>query len=301
MALTENIRDLINYPSVTKTVTLDLQKIIPIDEEGDEKYVLYSAAGTGSVDVNGDAIGKIYIRNFKAGYARSSGKKNSPFNVTSGSKTFRISIDGSSYENITLNEGNGLTGETVSDDMQNKINALYSTTQSGNLAFLNATVEFKNNAFLLVAGSVSNTYVGTGKSSVALSSGTTNDISIALGLDNSYTSEALSSKQATETVLTSLYTASGSALTVESIVGLSAGEAITISDGINREYSVISGVATSTINLYVPLNNNYASGSVVQKIFERDPRAELASPYTTIDDITRFSLRSIANQIDFSS
>lgn len=301
MALTENIRDIENFPATTKTVTLDLQKIIPIDEEGDEKYVLYSAPGTGSLAVNGSAINRLYIRDFKAGYARSSGKKSSPFNVTSGSKSFQISIDGSSYETISLNEGTGLTGEAIADDMQNKINALYSTTQSGNLAFLNATVEFKNNAFLIVAGSISNTYVGTGKTSVALASGTSNDISVDLGLDKSYTSEALSSKQATETLLTSSYTASGYSLAVESIVNVASGEAITIFDGINREYSLVSGVAANTINLYVPFNNSYDTGAVVQKIFERDPRAELASPYTTIDDVTRFALRSIANQIDFSS
>lgn len=301
MSISEILRDIENYPLKTKTVTLDLQRIVPIDNEGDEIYVITSTPATGTVKIGGGTINPIFVRDFKAGYIKSSGKKNPPFTVTSGSKSLRLSIDGSAFVNIDLTEGSGLTGDSIADDMQTQINALASSgTVSGNIAFLNATVEFKNNCFEIIAGSISNTYVGVGKSSVAVISGATNDITASLGFNIPISSELLSSKQATETILTSPYTASGIALTVESVSDLTAAQAFTISDGINREYFVASGVAANTINLHYGLVNSYDSGSVVQKIFERDPRADLASPYDNLDIITRFALRSVANQIDFS-
>ena len=302
MAINETVRDIENYPSKSKTITLDLQKIVPIDTEGDEIYVITSSPGTGVTKIGGGTISPIFVRDYKAGFFRSSGRKNPPFTVASGSNSLRISIDGSPFVSLTLSEGAGLSGESVADDLQAKINVLATIsggTVSGNLAFLNATVSFINNSFLVTAGSISNTYVGVGRTSVLISSGTSNDASVLLGFDKGHASELLAGKRPTETLLTAGYT-SGTAISVESISDFTSGQAFTITDGVNREYFVASGLGANTINLHYELDNDYATGSVVQKVFERDPYLDIASPYSALDEITRFALRSIANQIDFS-
>lgn len=303
MAITETIRDVENYPTKTKTVTLDLQKIVPIDNEGDEVYVVSAAPGTGSTNkVGGGAINPIFMREFKAGFARSSGFVNPPFTITSSNKNIRVSIDGSTYREIALEEGTGLTGDDIAADMQAKINALASVggLEAGKVEFLSATVEFKNNKFAIVSGSISNTYTGVGKSSVKLLPGATNDISSTIGFNIYFNSEDLSGIQVSQTVLTSGYT-SGTTLNVSSSTGLVAGNAFMLTDGTNKEYFVASGISTAVIEISgTGLANAYASGSLVQKIFERDPDSELASPYEDMDSLTRFALRSIANQTDFS-
>lgn len=302
MAINESVKDLINNPTRTKTVTLDLQKIVPIDNNGDEVYVL-SASGVSTVDkINGGTITPIFIRDFKAGYAKSSGFKNPPFTVTSGTSTFRVSVDGSTFRDITLSTGTGLTGPDIASDMQAKINALAGVggVEEGNLGFLNATVEFVNNRFKFISGSVSNTYTGAAKSSFVLSSGTSNDGSVLLGLDKGVNSEALSSKIPVETTVTIAYSG-GVTLDVASTESMEANEAFTIYDGVNREYFVASGTAVGEITILGSgLVNNYDVGAVVQKIFERDATAQLASPYEDIDSIVRFSLQSISSQIDFT-
>ena len=305
--LPSSIKDIENYPGkAAKSITLDLQKIVPIDTEGDEVYVLTSTST--ATKIGGGTASPLYIREFKSGYARSSGRVNSPFNLTSTNNKLQISIDNSvTFREITLNVGNGLSGEVIADDIQTKINALSAVAQpeAGNLSYLNTTVEFKNNKFLIVAGSVSNTYVGTGKSSVKVAAGTTNDASVTLGFNMYVDSESLSSKRAVETILTATYSGGLGIQTIgiESITDLSTsgGEAFTITNGINREYLVSSGVSVGLLTMVGPgLLNTYSGGSILQKIFERDSSGELASPVATVDDITRFSLRSIANQLDFS-
>lgn len=302
MAITETVRDPENFPTKSKTISLDLQKIVPLDTEGDEIYIINSTPGTGITKLGGGTINPLFIREFKAGYSRSSGIPSAPFNISASNLNLQVSIDGSTLRTVVLATGTGLSGEDIAADLQAKINALAAVGQpeAGNLAFLNATVEFRNNKFLVVSGSMSNTYTGTGKSSVTISAGLTNSADETLGFDKPISSESLASKRAVETVLTSTYS-SGTTLNVASTQDLSAGQAFTITDGTNREYFVASGTTSNTLTISgAGLANGYAADSIVQKIFERDPDGDLASPYTTVDAITRFALRSLANQIDFS-
>ena len=113
-------------------------------------------------------------------------------------------------------------------------------------------------------------------------------------------SETLSSKRAAETILVSAYP-SGTQLNVESTSDFNEKEAFTITDGTNREYFIAAAISGSYITISGSgLENTYAADSIVQRIFERDPSAELATPYETVDELIRFQLRSMANQIDFS-
>jgi hypothetical protein len=306
MAINETVRDLDVNPNVTKTVTLDLQKIIPTDTEGDEIYVTSASTATSVISkIDGAALDPIFLREFKAGYAKSSGQANPPYTITSSGSQLQLSIDGSLFREITLTEGFGLSGDDVADDMQSKIAALGGSggLEEGNLGFLNATVEFKNGRFRIVSGTVSNTYVGVGKSSVKVISGSL-DASASLGFDIPVESETISTKRPTETKLVADYTAGGATLNVESVDDYSVGQAFTITDGSNREYFVASAISGATTEMTISgsgLANDYGTGSIVQKVFERDPDSELASPYEDIDALIRFQLRSLANQADFTS
>ena len=301
MALTETVRDIENYPSKSKTVTLDVLSIIPIDTQGDEKFV--ANASSTATKIGGGTIDPIFIREFKVGYAKSSGFVLPPFDINSSNNKLSISIDGSSAHEITLSSGTGLTGEDIASDLQTKLSSLaaVSGAEDRNLAFLNCSVEFVNNKLIVLAGSVSNTYTGVGKSSVSVAGTVSGSADVTLGFDKPVSSEDLSSKLPHETILTSGYAISGVSLSVESISGLSAGMAFSIYDGTNREYFIASGIGANSIGVQsTALTHVYSTGSIVQRIFERDPGAKLASPYEDIDSLYRFALRSIANQINFA-
>ena len=297
MAINETVKDLVVDPAKSRTVTLDLKKLILTDTEGDEVYLLNSS-GANLPRKGGGVVAPIYLRDLKAGYARSSGFKNPPFNITSSNNSLKVSIDGSAYQELELDEGTGLSGEDVADILQTKLNSVSGTNVD--LAFLNSTVEFNNNRFLIVAGSISNTYTGLGKSSVKVQPGDTNDVSADLGFDYYHNTEDLSSMVAAETQVSVEYTGSGTTLDVVSTLGMSGGQAFMITDGVNKEYFIADSVGVNEITLQSELDNAYDVGSAVQRIFERDPDGELASPYKDVDSLVRFTLRAIANQIDFT-
>jgi len=302
MAINETIRDLEINLTKTKTVTLDLAKVVPLDNQGDEIYILSSVST--AVKIGGGTALPIFVREFKAGYCQGSGFKSPPFTISGTNNALQVSIDGSVFRSIALASGNALTGEDVASDLQTKINALAGVGQleANNLSFLNATVGFINNRFRLVSGAISNTYTGVGKSSADINAGVSNDASVTLGFDTKVVSEAMASKQATETILTSGYTGGASVLNVSATTGLAAGQPFSIYDGTNREYFVASGISSNTITISgaTGVANSYTTGTVVQRLFERDPIAAIPSPYQDVDSIVRFSLRSIANQLDFT-
>jgi hypothetical protein len=304
MAQSEQVRDLDVNPNVSKTVTLDMDKIVPLDNEGDEVYV--SVGTTTHTNLNGESINPIYVREFKSGYFKSSGFKNEPFTITSTANTIQVSIDGSAYRDIILEEGTGLSGENIAEDIRTKIAALAapSALEEGKLEFLNCSVEWRNNRFKIVSGTFSNTYTGVGKSSVSVIAGSSNDASVILGFDLGVSTEELSSKRAVQTTLSAGFTASGTTLNLTTVEDMNADEAYTIFDGTNREYFIAEAVTSGASTLTVAagsITNDYSAGAGVQKIFERDPDGEVASPHETIDDIYRQILKSMANQIDYTS
>lgn len=307
MAVTESIRNL-DLPSVTdKDVTLDLEKVVTTESEGDERYILSATPGTTTLGDGGATIDPLLTEFAKAGYVRSSGFKNAPFNITASNNQLQISVDGSSFQTISLATGNGLTMEDVSDDMQQKINLLAAEggALEGNLAVLNAIVSVENNKFVIISGSLSKTFTGPERSSVAILPGATNDASATLGFDIITSSEDISSKLVIESQLTGdVYSPSGvgDVVPLDDVTGFTTGQAMTVSNGSSRAYFVvtsISGNALITHSGSIP-SATFSGGSVVQNVFERDADSSLASPYESVDDITRALLRSIAGQIDFT-
>lgn len=307
MAVTEDIRNL-DFPLVTdKEATLELEKVVTTDSEGDEVYILSATPGATTLGTGGATISPTLTEYAKAGYVRSSGAASPPFTISASNNTFQISIDGSTVRSVTLDSGTGLTGDDIADDMQIKINALAATggDEEGNLAFLNCIVSYENGRFVIVSGSLSKTYTGTGKSSVAITAGATNDVTATLGLDILASSEELSSILVSEAELTGVTIATSGAtlIPLDNVTNFSAGQAFSIYDGTNRDYFVATSISGSYLVTHsggVP-DGTYSTGAIVQNIFERDPDATLASPYESVDDLVRALLRTIAVQIDFES
>ncbi len=151
------VYDLDNYPDNGKTVTVALASIVPVGAEGDERWVI-SSSTTGYSDItNRTAIQDLYIRDIRAGWAKSSGLKGGVFTIAAANKTLGIKMDSiATTYYIVLETGNNLSADAVAADMETKIRAIptawpWSTSDSGyELAYLNASVEFENNRFQIV-------------------------------------------------------------------------------------------------------------------------------------------------------
>jgi hypothetical protein len=177
-------------------------------------------------------------------------------------------------------------------------------------AYRNASVEYKNGKFWIISGSISPHYSGNSRTSVVVVSGTTNDCTEVLGFDLPTTSYALSNVAVKETLLNTNYTVGDSTVNVNTGTGASAGKVFMITDGINIDYfTALSGTTDSSIvvptvatNSYAGIVNNYtANKAKLQLLREQDPESVPTNWYTSIDQLVRFGIKTIANQIDYSS
>lgn len=331
MAIRIDTQDLENYPGTVKTVTTDQDQIVPSGYEGDEKYVLSFSTTAYSDNDNNTAIQTIYITNFRAGWCKSSGftGSNGKFALDSTHNKMKVKIDatvsgadGSGWYEITLDHSNGayISGESVAEDMEDKIRAIADSIHTADtgftLSYKNASVEFEDGQFMIIAGSVGKYYTGPSRSSVQVAAGSTNDCHAMLGFDLAMTSEDLAGVAVRETTLTANYTADGATLNVNSGLGVASGDALMITDGSNTDYfTAISGttdtaikVPTSGANGFTGISNSYSyslpasgTGTKVQLLREQDPDGIPTMYYTDIDAITRFGIKSIIEQIDYSS
>jgi len=332
MAIRIDTQDLENYPGTVKVVTMDQDSIVPTGEEGDEKYVLSFSTTAYSDNTNNTAIQTIYITDFKTGWCKSSGFTglNSRFPLDSTHNKLRVKIDatvsgtdGSGWYDITLDHDNGtyLEAEVVAQDMEDKIRAIADSIHAADtgftLSYKNASVEWSGSRFKIISGSVGKYYTGTNRSSVQVTAGTTNDCSAMLGFDLTINSEDLSSVSLKETVLSSDYTADSPTLSVLGSSGwVSAGDCLMITDGTNTDYfTAISGTTDTSIVVPTMATHNYTgiahsysyspaisgTGTKVQLLREQDPKNEPGLYYSNADDLMRFGIKSIVNQVDYSS
>jgi hypothetical protein len=325
MAINVTTQDLENYPGITKTVTLDQASIIPLGEEGDEKYVLKFTTAAYSDIATTTAIQALYITNFKTGWCKSSGFAGSggKYNLDATHNQLKISIDstvsgtdGNGYYTVTLAynvDSTPISGEAVAADMEEKIRALtMATADTGySLSYLNASVWFENNKFYITSGSVGNYYTGSNKTAVRVSPATTNDCSDELGFNLILSSENMAATSIKEAALASNYTTNTTPLTIGAGTGAAVGDCFIITDGNYTDYfTVLSGttdtslvVPTSGNNSYIGIAYSYTttSGTIVQKLRRQDPEGQPTMWYTDIDSITRFGIKTMVNQIDYSS
>ena len=319
MAITVNLYDLDNYPDNSKKGTVDIVQMVPTGYRGDEQYVLKFSTSAYSDVENKTAITDIYVQEMVCGWAKSSGfaGMGGKFTITSTTNTLRVNIDGSTggtysgYYEIVLAEGVNLPGEDVAADIETKLREVTIAAEdaSHNLGYLNTVCTYRNGRFMIQSGTVSTSYVGANKSSVkVLTSSFTNSANATLGFDMGTDSEVIAATAIKEVVTTANYGVGDATLLVGNGLGVVAGDALTITDGVNRDYFVaVSG--TTDISIHVPnqsdhnfnaIANPYAAGSVVQLLKAMDPEVEPVSSLKTVDQVCRWGVMSLINQIDFS-
>lgn len=312
MAVNVTVRDIVNFPGGSpKTVTVDIAQIVPVGgtPEGDEVWV--SSSTTAATASGGGSIQSIFKNSMKRGWIRSSGFVTGNLTIPALARMV-VAIDeaiGSGLE-ITLAAGSNLLPSDVAQDIESKIVAQarigMGGAKAGNLSYLNCQVSFTNGKFEIQSGTVSDRFTGTGRSSVKVgppASGT--DIRATLGFNITTDSETLATRQLVDTDLTAAYTSSD-LITVRSTAGLSAGDAFIVFDGTNTNTATVSGVIsasvvrfTSVSGIGLGLANAYATGALLRKLHQVDV-ADPVSSVLTVDQLYRFQIDSLVNQINFA-
>jgi len=324
MAVNVTVYDLENYPDNPKTVTLDHKVVVPIGQEGDEKWVLSFTTTAYSDNTNRTAIQDIYVQETEGGWLKSSGfvGTGGKFTINSSKDELKIKLDnsagaagGGGFYTITLTSGTNLTGEGIADDMETQIRALpdYAAWVSGDsaykLAYMSCTVEYKDGRFWIISGTVSPYYTGASRSSVKVAKVGSDTCYETLGFDLAVDSQTIAGIAVKEALVTSDYTTNTSPLAIGTGTGVVAGDCLMITDGTNTDYfTAISGtetsieVAISSKHGYTGIANSYSKDvSKVQVLREQDPENAPVSYYDTVDSISRWGLKSIIQQIDFTS
>jgi len=325
MAITVDTQDLNNFPGIVKRVTVDQSKIIPTGASGDEKYTLVISTTAYSDNTNNTRIQDLYITGMKVGWVKSSGLKGSAgkFMLDSTHNRLKVKVDttvsgtdGNGFYEIVLDyntDGTPKTGEDIALDMQNKIRAIQCAPGDigYQLSYKNVNVEFKESRFWITSGSISDTYTGPYRSSVAAAPASTNDAYSLLGFDGYISSEEIAGTSVSEALITSDYTAGTSTLNISPGTGVVAGDCILITDKTNRDYCPVLGVVndtvltvpTSSVNGFDGIKHNYtvASGTKIQVLREQDPDSVPTYYCDNVDALIRFGIKNIVNQIDYSS
>ena len=325
MALNIDTQDLTNYPGTVKRVTIDTSSIVPQGYEGDEKIVMTAATTAYSDNDNNTAIQDIYITDFKAGWCKSSGFAGSggKFNLDSTHYSLMVKMDnttsgtdGAGYYQIDLDynmDSTPITGEAIAADMETKIRALsMETADTGySLAYKNCSVEFTNSKFYIISGTISKYFTGATRSSVRVKAASSNDCTAELGFDMQMNSESMDAIAVKEAALGSDYTADSSPMTIGAGTGVVAGDALMITDGTNTDYfTALAGTTDTSVvvpvsgtNGFAGVANSYATadGTKIQVLREQDPNGGPTMYYQDMDAIGRWAIKTLVNQIDYSS
>jgi hypothetical protein len=320
MAINVDTQDLVNYPGNVKRVTVDQESVVPQGFEGDEQFMLSFATTAYSDNTSRTRIQDYYVTSFKAGWCKSSGFAGTKFALDSTHNSLEIKIDSttsgisSGYYRITLDHNNGIPvdAEVVAADMEVKIRAIVDDLETVDvgfkLAYMNSSVEFAGSRFWIVSGSLSEYYSGSNKSAVSVRASSVNDCSELLGFDIPITSEIVDSLEVKEAlVLTDLAgsTISGTtSITIDQNVGAVANDCLLITDGTNSDYLQADVVTGGTVIEFDGnrISHDYlANKAKVQLLRIQDPDADPTLWFNDIDKITRHGIKTVINQIDYSS
>jgi len=322
MSLTVDTQDLDIYPGIVKQVTLDNEKVIPLGEDGDEKFAISYSTTAYSDNVALTTIQDVYITDLKVGWQKSSGfaGASGKFALTDSAYRLRVKMDttvsgedGSGYYTIDLDYDAGgvpIHGELIAKDMEEKIRdiSLVTGDVGYTFAYTNATVEWAANKFWIFSGTMASDYVGTLQTSVDVQDATTSGCSSVLGFDLGWGSAYLAALAPLEALLTQSYTVGDATLYIQSGTAVAAGDCMMITDGTNKDYFVVDSVANDTdITLTASgspgyIDNSYlANYTKVQILREQDPEGEPKMYYDSIDKVNRHGVELIMSQIDYSS
>jgi hypothetical protein len=317
MAINVNTQDLVNYPGTVKRVTIDQSSLVPQGSEGDEQFMSSFSTSAYSNNTSNTAIQDYYITDLKMGWCKSSGLVGSTFALDTTACNLAVKMDstvsgtsGDGYYTITLDHENGaaINGSAVAEDMEEKIRALADNLETADigykLAYMNSSVEFKNGKFWVYSGSVGKYYTGSNKTSVDIKAASSNDASEILGFNLKQSSEVLKGIEVREALVTSNLTIGGvDTMTISSNIGASQYDCLLITDGTNTDYIQATSVSGTTIGFDADLLSNAytANEAKVQLFRETDPDTEPTRVLSTVDAICRHGLKTIVNQIDYSS
>lgn len=313
MAINVDTQDLENYPGTVKRVTVDQESIVPVGEEGDEKFVLSFSTTAYSDATARTRIQDLYVTDFKAGWCKSSGFKGNKFALDATHRSIEVKIDstvsgvGDGYYRITLEHNSGLQmdAEVVAADMEEKIRAIsLDTADTGYaLAYANASVEYTGGRFWIVSGSLGEYYSGANKTSVKVRASSVNDCSELLGFDISTDSELVDSYDIKETLLAADYTAGATSMTIAADIGVEVDDCLMITDRTNTHYFQATGVTNGTLlDLSgTTVTTSFSGGTAkVQLLREQDPDADPTLWFGDVDKLTRHGIKTIISQIDYS-
>lgn len=312
MATNITVKDLDNYPDISKTITVDQKTLVPTGAQGDEKWVLSFVTTAYSDNTALTSIQDIYVQEFSTGWVKSSGLVDlgSSVIISPTSKSFKIEIDGSStYYDVMLTEDT-YGPDSLADHIQSVIRGIPTTSGSGwsasddQLSFINAMVEYSEGKFKIISGNVSEFYTGNNKSAVHVQASGVDTLYKDLGFDLGTNSESIAIRDIKESLVMTSCGPSSTAIVVNTMTGLAAGDPIAIVDSSNTEYFIAaSGTSTSNIVITLGTLTNTYSGTEakVQKLRLQDPDQKPVNYHSTVDSIMRWGIMSTLNQIDFSS
>jgi len=318
MAVNITVYDLVNYPDNNKTVTVDIKQVTPIGYEGDEQWVVSCVTNAYSDNTARTAIQDIYIQNHRVGWLKGM-LAAGPFSIVSGTnQALEIKIDSDpTWRHIDIPAG-VYSGDSLADWLEETIRAMNGSVSSTyQLGYMNMSVEYTDGRFQFVSGSVSEYYSGANKSSVNINTGTLDlkdgeNANHILGLDFPMTSESLASFEAKEARVNGSYTAGNTTLNVKEytwvdIATISGSVFAITSDNSSWEYFLCTGGTVSAMTIA----GMHGSGGLINSYSDddkllmfdgpQDPQAVPTPWHSEIDSIVRWGVKSISNQIDFSS
>jgi len=303
MATSLTVVDSVNYPDNTKTVSVDLKSIVDSLSEGDERWFL--TVTTSALDASEASIDDELVSYTLNGFSKSSGLASTPFAVVSGTNYLNVSIDGSLSREITIPPGI-YTGNSIATAIEDEIRSLAEVggLEAGNLSFKNSSSDYLNGKIEIKSGTISNTYTGTGRSSVEITDGTTaTGFAALVGFDIPFESRALA--LLSDSIVTAKLTgnfSSGTSLTISDGTGFDDGSAIVVvaANGNRQNFVITAGGGTSSLTVTPAVSVVLASGSKVQTLVESDPDSVPTSPTSDVDTLLTKAIASVVAQIDFS-
>jgi hypothetical protein len=317
MAINVTIRDVENYPDISKTVTVDQTTMVPVGSYGDEKWLLSFVTSAYSDNVARTGIQNIYVQEMKAGWVKSSGLVDfgSTVVVSATSKTLGIDIDNSTGAWYYIELTEGVYGpDALARDMEDLIRSIPDgslwNSNDDPLAYINAQVEYSNGKFKIVSGSVASEYTGTSQTSVEVTYSGSDTLYYDVGFDLGIDSYTIATTGTNERLVTSAVVSGTDTVVITTTAGLSAGDCMAITDNVNTDYfQIIDVVSLTDLTVasgtgFDAIHNDYnisVTPAKVQLLRVSDVDQEPSQYHDMVDSIMRWGIMSVTNQIDFSS
>ena len=297
-----------------KKVTVDIGTLIKTISDGEEEWLLKFSTSDFSDNIRNTTIKSIYLDELSSGWYKSSGLVNNSFTITNNCDSFNICIDGSQgIYTVVLDHDENLNGVVIAKDIESKIKNIPTTDEwlesdiDFSFGYTNCRVKYRDSKFYVLSGS-SGVYSGENKSSVSISRVVGNAAYNILGFHLGVSSEKIDSTITPESLLIMDYVVGESEVKIDNNINPNSGDVFYITDDVNEDYFVcVSGSSIGTLKVqtqieynYSGISNNYLAGqSKVQLIKKTDPDFKPTNYTSSLDDMIKWGINSIADKIDY--